>query len=173
MTLQTKILSGNSFFLLKAFYHRICIFHFFFAVLQHSREGKYNLYIQIKYLFWRKKSLAFSHNNSPAVYVWCNGIQTSIAALFSITLATFIYFFFFNGYSPSNQLLNIISFWLSGTSRAGYLPLLIGWSTIFLKKLADLITFIIRLALLLRRCVWQRPGFFILIYPHRYSLLKF
>ena len=131
MTLQTKILSGNSFFLLKAFYHRICIFHFFFAVLQHSREGKYNLYIQIKYLFWRKKSLAFSHNNSSAVYVWCNGSQTSIAALFSITLATFIYFFFFNGYSPSNQLLNIISCWLSGTSRAGYLPLLIGWSTIF------------------------------------------
>ena len=62
MTLQTKILSSRSFFLLKTFYHRICMFHFFFAVMQHSREGKYNLYIQIKCLFWRK-----NHRHFPII----------------------------------------------------------------------------------------------------------
>ena len=54
MTLQTKILSGNSFFLLKAFYHRICIFHFFFAVLQHSGKvsiiytSKLSIYFDVR-----------------------------------------------------------------------------------------------------------------------------
>lgn len=59
--------------------------------------------------------MAFSHNKSPAFYLWCIAVLTSIPALLVITLATYIYRqsnYFYHYASFESLALRLTNLWI-------------------------------------------------------------